>query len=119
MAIFCDRLEIRIIAQGGSEMKRKLFLSKLLGAVSFLVFISLFVLPVHAQEIIFLDGFEDPGTEWEIYNGVWEIGEPTSGPGDCYGGTRCAGTVLAGNYPNYTDSRLISHVQNPPAGPVV
>ena len=39
---------------------------------------------------------------------MWEVGTPTAGPKGCFEGTRCAGTILAGNYPPHTDSRLIS-----------
>ena len=59
-----------------------------------------------------LDGFESGPGDWSADNGVWQIGTPTSGPGSCYSGTQCAGTVLAGNYPQGMDSSLIS-------GPVV
>ena len=41
--------------------------------------------------------------------GTWEVGKPTSGPGAVPApGTNCAATVLAGNYANNVDSRLIS-----------
>ena len=49
-----------------------------------------------------------PHPEWEISNGVWEMGKPTSGPGNAYFGSQCAGTVLGGNYPDNKNSRLIS-----------
>ena len=55
-----------------------------------------------------LDDFESGHGDWSVSHGVWEIGTPTSGPGSCYTGTSCAGTVLSGNYPSTTDSRLIS-----------
>ena len=67
------------------------------------------------QERIFWEGFEAPDPEWEIDNGVWEIGEPTSGPGGAYNGLNCAATKLAGNYPFGPDSRLISPVMDLPA----
>ncbi len=56
------------------------------------------------------EGFEfDPKTtDWSVDAGTWEIGRPTSGPGAAYTGTNCAATVLAGNYGNNVDSRLIS-----------
>ena len=63
---------------------------------------------IRVQDLVFEENFESGAGGWEIDNGVWEIGTPTSGPGGCYSGEECAGTVLAGNYPNYTDSRLIS-----------
>ena len=54
------------------------------------------------------EGFEFGTDDWEVSAGTWEIGKPTSGPGAAHGGTNCAGTVLAGNYANNVDSRLIS-----------
>jgi len=66
----------------------------------------------------FPEGFEfDPKmTEWVVDNGTWEIGRPTSGPGQAHTGTNCAATVLAGNYANYVNTRLISPYFNVPAG---
>ncbi|BBO84834.1 hypothetical protein DSCO28_54000 [Desulfosarcina ovata subsp. sediminis] len=58
--------------------------------------------------LIFAEGFETFSGDWEIDNGIWQIGISTLDPGGTHGGDRCAGTVLDGNYPNYTDSRLIS-----------
>ena len=54
----------------------------------------------------FTGDFEYGWADWSAENGVWEIGTPTSGPGVCHG--QCARTVLNGNYPNDTDSRLIT-----------
>ena len=56
----------------------------------------------------FTGDFEAGWDDWSATNGVWEIGPPTSGPGACMGGEQCAGTVLGGNYPVETDSRLES-----------
>jgi len=36
------------------------------------------------------------------------------GPTSCFAGTQCAGTVLDGNYPANTDSRLVSASQQMP-----
>ena len=63
---------------------------------------------IFAQEPIFWEDFEQPDPEWQIENGVWEIGVPTAGPGSAHEGSAVAGTVLGGNYPYNTDSRLIS-----------
>ncbi|MEW6290909.1 MAG: choice-of-anchor J domain-containing protein, partial [Thermodesulfobacteriota bacterium] len=52
--------------------------------------------------------FEEGWGDWYTDNGVWEIGSPTYGPASCYSGTKCAGTVLGGNYPTAANSRLIS-----------
>jgi hypothetical protein len=58
----------------------------------------------------FPEGFEfNPNTsDWFEDFGTWEIGHPTSGPDAAHTGTNCAATVLAGNYTNNVDSRLIS-----------
>ena len=45
--------------------------------------------------------------DWWVDNGVWEVGAPTSGPGDRPLG-RCAATVLGGVYPPNAHTRLIS-----------
>jgi len=45
---------------------------------------------------------------WAADNGLWQVGTPTAGPTNCFSGTQCAGTVLDGNYPGLTDSRLVS-----------
>ena len=73
------------------------------------------VSPANA-EIVFYEGFESGIGEWTVTNGVWEVGPPTSGPQGCRdNSTQCASTVLVGNYPNYTDSRLVSpEIQLPP-----
>ncbi len=63
--------------------------------------------PVHAQ-VLFYEDFESGGPGWGADNGVWEIGIPTAGPVDCPSGANCAGTVLGGDYPTNTDSRMIT-----------
>ena len=55
----------------------------------------------------FTGTFESGWSGWTADCGVWQIGAPTSGPGSAHSGTQCAATVLAGNYPAYTDSRLV------------
>ena len=56
------------------------------------------------------ESFESgPNTnDWAVDAGTWEIGMPASGPKAAHTGTNCAATVLAGNYANNVDSRLIS-----------
>ena len=56
----------------------------------------------------FTGDFESGWGDWYSDNGLWEVGAPTAGPSGVHGGTQCAGTVLAGNYTSWTDSRLIS-----------
>ena len=60
------------------------------------------------SEVAFSEDFEFGIGDWTVEQGVWEAGTPTAGPSECYSGFDCAGTVLDGNYPGYTDSRLIS-----------
>ena len=52
--------------------------------------------------------FECGWDDWSADNGVWGVGMPEAGPGKAYSGWQCAGTVLDGSYPRYTDSRLVS-----------
>ena len=47
--------------------------------------------------------------DWHVDGGTWEVGIPTSGPGSAYNGQNCAATVLAGNYSEPVDTRLIRH----------
>jgi hypothetical protein len=54
------------------------------------------------------ESFESGEGDWSVGDGTWEIGKPTSGPNAAHTGTNCAATVLAGNYANNVDSRLIS-----------
>ena len=53
------------------------------------------------------ESFEDGTRGWHASNGVWQIGEPSGGPGDACEGNYCAGTSITDYYPRYTDSRLI------------
>ena len=47
--------------------------------------------------------------DWSVDYGTWGVGKPTSGPGAAHSpAVNCAATVLAGNYANNVDSRLIS-----------
>ena len=70
---------------------------------------------VTGGDVIFYEGFETPDPNWIVSNGVWQIGEPTSGPGSAYNGTNVAGTVLSGDYPYGTDSYLISPTMDLPS----
>ena len=60
-----------------------------------------------ADEFVFSEDFEGGLADWYADNGIWEVGVPTSGPGEAHSPTQLAATVLAGNYP-INDSRLIS-----------
>ena len=57
----------------------------------------------------FTGTFEAGWDNWGAGNGVWQVGTPSVvGPAGCFNGTQCAATVLDGNYPIGTDSRLVS-----------
>jgi hypothetical protein len=52
--------------------------------------------------------FENGAGDWSVVGTGWELGAPSSGPGEAYSGTQCWATTLAGNYANSTNTRLIS-----------
>ncbi|MCL4787210.1 MAG: hypothetical protein KJ070_10510 [Verrucomicrobia bacterium] len=70
-----------------------------------------------------LEGFEAGWAGWKAdYIGgkatefaIWEIGVPTTGPGPAYAGTKCAATILNGNYPENRSARLVSQPAVVPA----
>ena len=62
-----------------------------------------------------LEGFEDGWGDWHAEHGVWQMGNPTSGPGSAHEGTNVAATNLSGNYPDQTDSCLVSPAFELPA----
>ncbi len=64
-----------------------------------------------------LETWEDGLNNWNPEKGTWEVGKPDPkvGPGKAYSGENCAGTVLAGDYTDYADARLISPVFVVPA----
>ncbi len=56
---------------------------------------------------IFHDDFESGIVNWTL-NGSWQIGNPTSGPGNGYNSINCAATNLTGNYGNSANDWMIS-----------
>ena len=50
----------------------------------------------------FFDNMESGSSNWQTggINNVWQLGTPTSGPGNAYSGTKVWATNLNGNYPN-------------------
>jgi len=60
--------------------------------------------------------FECGWNDWSASNGVWEVGAPTGGPEVCHSGSQCAGTILNGNYPTWTNSRLVGPTILLPSG---
>ena len=54
------------------------------------------------------EGFESGFGDWSVEGSTWQIGVPTSGPGSAHSGSRVAGTILGGDYPDGVDARLIS-----------
>ncbi len=64
--------------------------------------------------------FEDSPQGWVLTGGVWEWGEPTTGPAGGHASARCWGTNLGGNYPANADASLTSPVMIVPRdGPVL
>ena len=60
--------------------------------------------------VLWSEDFEgDWSVNWHVDAGTWEVGTPTSGPGKAFAGSKCAATVLAGNYPPNAKTRLIRH----------
>ncbi len=60
------------------------------------------------------ESFEASPSDWSVETGTWQIGKPTSGPATntaglrAHTGTNCAGTVLAGNYGWFVNTRLVT-----------
>ena len=77
------------------------------------MFFCIFILSVAsflpAQTVLWTENWEGTGwmDSWEITNGTWEVGSPTSGPNAANQGRSCAGTILAGDYNDDTYSQLI------------
>lgn len=61
------------------------------------------------------EDFETGLNDWSVDMGTWEVGVPTYGPSNAYGGNNCAGTNLEGDYYELVDSRLISQPFKVPA----
>jgi len=59
-------------------------------------------------DTLFFENCESGIGSWYADNGLWEAGEPTTGPTKTHSGTSCFGTVLDGNYPPNANTRLIS-----------
>ena len=74
-----------------------------------LAFALLVVPQVFGLDVLWRDGFEGFNLDrrWEITSGVWELGNPTSGPKAAFTGTNVAGTRLDGNYPEGAHTMLI------------
>ena len=58
-----------------------------------------------------IESFEFSDGGWSG-NGVWEWGQPTSGPGAAYDGAKVWGTVLGGAYPDNADDYLYTAEYN-------
>ena len=57
--------------------------------------------------VVFQEDYESGWGSWWTDNGVWDVDTPCDPP-EPHGGSNVAGTILCGNYPSETDSRLIS-----------
>jgi hypothetical protein len=62
-----------------------------------------------------MESFEYNDGGW-VGEGIWEWGEPTSGPNGAYDGTKVWATTLGGEYPNNADDSLVTkfYVVNDP-----
>ncbi|MGC2063750.1 MAG: hypothetical protein WA610_12290, partial [Thermodesulfovibrionales bacterium] len=87
---------------------------KALGKVFLCIVVFLAVLvfqgevPANAATVVYSYDFESCSPNWAADNGVWECGAPISGPAGAHSGSNVMATVLSGDYPDFTDSRLIS-----------
>ncbi len=83
---------------------------------SLLVVSALFLMisfPVSA-DVVYQYDFEYGWNGWWANNGVWDVGTPTAGPPECHSPTDCAATNLSGNYPDGSNTSLISpHIALP------
>jgi len=86
-------------------VRKRFFLGILVIGIFFLCFS---MASAEVTETCFSEDWEYGQGDWDIDNGVWEVGTPTAGPGAAHSGSQCAGTVLDGDYPGDTDSRIIS-----------
>ena len=84
-------------------MLKKYSLISLLFCLAILVFTSQLL----AADLWTENWEENPSADWYAESGTWEMGAPNSGPISAYSGENCAATILDGNYPTYTSSRLI------------
>ncbi len=74
--------------------------------------IGMVVFAIQAQ-VYYSENFEGTPTT-SVSGGGWEYGVPTSGPTTVPEGTRCAGTILSGNYSNSANYYLITPSINLP-----
>lgn len=65
------------------------------------------------SSVIFKEDFEDGGLFWTS-SGIWNIGEPSTGPGSGFNSLNCAATNLDGDYEDNVDDWLISSEINLP-----
>jgi len=54
------------------------------------------------------ESFEMGWNGWTTDGSVWQVGVPTSGPGQAHSGGQVAATILDGNYPYQANGRLVS-----------
>ncbi|MCK5619952.1 MAG: hypothetical protein KAJ17_11150, partial [Candidatus Krumholzibacteria bacterium] len=63
-----------------------------------------------SETVLWSENWEGNWTQdWHADGGTWEVGTPTSGPGGAYDSLTCAATILAGNYTDNVNTRLIRH----------
>ena len=103
------------LSGGFSEAHRQSPVSKLLQSSILLRIITvMFVISVlpalgygQTETPLWTEDFEGNWVfDWSVTAGTWQVGDPSSGPGSAFDTTRCAATVLDGNYPEGVNSRL-------------
>ena len=78
--------------------------------LSFVALLASFMTYSQQKAVVWSEDFEgDWSVNWHVEAGTWEVGTPTSGPNKAYSETKCAATILAGNYPGSAKTRLIRH----------
>lgn len=61
-------------------------------------------------DTLFFQDWESGIGSWFASNGVWEVGIPMVGPSSTHSGQRCVATILNGNYPSGSNTRLESPI---------
>jgi hypothetical protein len=103
-----DRKETKMKTNSLYAGTRKVFLLEVVVAAASMLFITTGFAAGIKADTLWHDDFEDQNWffKWSVSAGTWEVGVPMSGPNNAYSGTRCAATILTGNYPPGANTRL-------------
>ncbi len=71
------------------------------------LFWAFFLLQISFSQNIFYENFENGQGFWQVTNGSFQVGTPSTGV-QVYEGNNVAGTILNGNYPTNANSYLVS-----------